>query len=578
MIRATRVFRYQTLFKHPKHVRLISHRYQLSGSNDEQNCKNNHQKYLGVSAFGAATLGFALPFFKKQSRGRNSDDKETVKNEPSRVITRREVAEHSTLAGGVWITYQGNVYDITEFVQHHPGGSHTIMMGAGGDVEAFWKTYTVHEAVEVQKLLAKFQIGVLTDEDQALNARQTHIGIEEGPYANDPQRSSLLQVLSQAPFNAETPSKLLVNTFLTPNEIFFVRNHLPVPEVDLDNYTLSISLGTDGDPDNQRLLAEFTLDDLKKKFEPHTIDCIIQCSGNRRHDLKSIKEIKGLDWQTGAIGNARWTGVKLVDVLDSLGLKKTDNMKHVQLEGLDCDMSGQAYSASISADVAFDPAKDVLLAFEMNGQPLSRDHGFPLRFVAPGITGARNVKWLSKIIISDEESTGHWQRNDYKSFSPSVDMFNVNYKQSISIQEMPVQSAICNLADGDEIQVSKSQRIPIRGFAYSGGGKAIVRVDVSLDGGENWMTAELLDQPKNPDGSPDFSNRNQVWSWTRWALDAPVPESVLEGKQKDVVLMCRAFDSAYNSQPERAETIWNVRGVVNNSWHRVRLHLKLGSD
>lgn len=492
------------------------------------------------------------------------------------VFTRKQVAQHDSLESGVWITYKGKVYDITDFIAHHPGGSHTILMGAGGDVEPFWKTYTVHDAKEVQNLLAQYQIGVLESKDCEL-VQDT--GGEASPYATDPERSPILKVLSKEPFNSETPSKLLSATNYTPNEIFFVRNHLPVPEVDLADYRLTICVGTDREPDKQKVIAVLTLDELKQNFMPHSIDCIIQCSGNRRSDLKKLKEIKGLDWGVGAIGNATWTGIRLTDLLRYLKINPSnEDVKHVQMEGLDCDMSGQSYNASISADVALDPAHDVILAYEMNGQPLSRDHGFPLRFVAPGITGARNVKWLSKIILSHEESTGHWQRRDYKSFSPNVDMFNLNYDESISIQEMPVQSAICDPNDGDNIVLQQTSdgesSFPVKGYAYSGGGKMIVRVDVSTDSGKTWHTAKLKNVAVDENGLPDYSKRNQSWSWTQWELDVPVDEKALESSGGTFEICCRAFDSAYNSQPERAETIWNVRGVVNNSWHKIKLNIK----
>jgi len=544
---------------------------------EQPNHRQSKWSAVYIAAIGVAGLTIPILGYKK-AHALQKDVKNNSKLSETR-FSRKDVAQHDSLDKGVWITYKGRVYDITNFIQHHPGGSHTIMMGAGGDVEPFWQTYTVHEALEVQRLLSSYQIGVLLDEESQQESAQIPPETN-GPYASDPHRNQLLNVLTNQPFNAETPSKLLVPTFETPAEVFFVRNHLPVPEVDLSEYKFSICIGTDGDPDGQEVVAEYTLDDLKRKFKPHTIDCVIQCSGNRRSDLKKIREIKGLDWSVGAVGNASWTGVRLVDLLESLKLRQTESIKHVQLQGLDCDMSGQSYGASISADVAFDPKREVLLAYEMNGQPLTRDHGFPLRFVAPGITGARNVKWLSKLILSHEESTSHWQRNDYKSFSPNVDMFNLDYKQSVSIQEMPVQSAICDPIDGETVKlkldaVGTKPRIPIRGYAYSGGGKMIVRVDVSVDGGDNWITANLDDLPYLEDGSPDFTNRNRTWSWTRWSTSIVVPDAIIEAKQGRMKILCRAFDSSYNSQPERAETIWNVRGVVNNSWHAINVSLLL---
>lgn len=556
-----------------RHFTVTSFQVRNFRADDRTESDRRKTHFSHFTIFGAASLLTSLLGYKKVHA--LSDDKSST---TGKVYKKDEVAYHNTLEKGVWITYKGKVYDITKFIQHHPGGSHTILMGAGGDVEPFWQTYTVHESLEVQKLLSHYYIGELSAESESVE--KPRVGETDGPYANEPIRNPILQILTKEPFNAETPSKLLAPTFVTPADILFVRNHLPVPEVDMDDYKLQICTGSDSDQDHQTIVAEFSLDELKSKFKPVSIKSVIQCSGNRRRDLKNIKEIKGLNWNVGAIGNAEWTGARLVDVLESLNLKKTSSIKHVQLEGLDCDMSGQAYGASISADVALDPERDVILAYEMNGKPLSRDHGFPLRFVAPGVTGARNVKWLSKVILSHEESSSHWQQNDYKSFSPNIDMFNLNYKESISIQEMPVQSAICDPVDGDEIKLKLDKSgsnpvIPLRGYAYSGGGRMIIRVDVSIDGGSSWMTANLDDLPRYGDGTPNYERRNQTWSWMRWSMNLSVPDNIIKSGSGSLEVLCRAFDSSYNSQPERAETVWNVRGVVNNSWHKIKLQVRL---
>lgn len=145
----------------------------------------------------------------------------------------------------------------------------------------------------------------------------------------------------------------------------------------------------------------------------------------------------------------------------------------------------------------------------MNGKEIPRDHGFPVRLIAPGIVGARNVKWLKRIVLSDEESESFWQRRDYKSFSPNVDWDNVNFDEAPSIQELPVQSAICDPCDGESVTIDKNGQINIRGYAYGGGGKKIIRVDVSIDHGKSWFTAQL-EQEQTP--------LNRTWSWTLWKV------------------------------------------------------------
>jgi sulfite oxidase len=237
----------------------------------------------------------------------------------------------------------------------------------------------------------------------------------------------------------------------------------------------------------------------------------------------------------------------------------------VQFEGLDTDPgSGTSYGASIPADRAFDPKADVILAYEMNGAPLPRDHGFPVRAVVPGIVGARQVKWLGRVVASPHESATLWQEKDYKVFPPGMDWDNVDYAAARPIQDMPVQSAICEPAPGARV-VPEGPRaeVAVKGYAWSGGGRAVARVDVSVDGGGTWTTADVVDAPDDPSPS-----RTRSWGWTLWRADVPLPAALsAPGSTLDVV--CKAVDTANNVQPEAAAPHWNYRGLLTNSWHRV---------
>lgn len=138
-----------------------------------------------------------------------------------------------------------------------------------------------------------------------------------------------------------------------------------------------------------------------------------------------MKKVKGLDWGPCAIGNATWSGARLVDVLHQTGWDLSDpRIEHVVMEGMDVDPTGTPYGASVPAHKALNPMGDVLLAYEMNGQPLPKDHGFPVRAVVPGVVGARNVKWLGRIQLSSSESNSHWQQNDYKGGYLSLQVLN----------------------------------------------------------------------------------------------------------------------------------------------------------
>lgn len=195
----------------------------------------------------------------------------------------------------------------------------------------------------------------------------------------------------------------------------------------------------------------------------------------------------------------------------------------------------------------------------MNGQPLSRDHGFPLRVIVPGVAGCRSVKWLSKIIASNEESWSFWQRNDYKVFSPNVDWDNVEWDSSPAIQNLPVTSAICSPAHGSTID---DDEVMVKGYAWSGGGNGIIRVDVSSDNGETWHTAELKKRAGEESG--------RAWAWALWEAEVPVPK----GHKGELKIVAKATDESCNTQPERADAVWNLRGVACNTWATVVVNVE----
>ncbi|ENN72598.1 hypothetical protein D910_02230 [Dendroctonus ponderosae] len=230
-----------------------------------------------------------------------------------------------------------------------------------------------------------------------------------------------------------------------------------------------------------------------------------------------------------------------------------------QFEGLDLDVTATQYAASIPIWKAVDRRGDVILAYEMNGVPIPPDHGYPIRVVVPGVAGARNVKWLGKIVVSEKESTSHWQQNDYKGFSPSIDYDNVDFSKAPSIQELPVISAICKPLEGEVVKVENGY-INLKGYAWSGGGQQIIRVDLTLDEGKTWHIASLDAQ--------DTALPPQHWAWTLWSAKLPVAPEF-----KEVEIWCKAVDSCYNTQPERFENIWNFRGVLSNAYHRVKIKL-----
>lgn len=242
---------------------------------------------------------------------------------------------------------------------------------------------------------------------------------------------------------------------------------------------------------------------------------------------------------------------------------ESDETSHVQFEGLDTDPTSTPYGASIPLSKACDPRGGVLLAYEMNGKTLNRDHGFPIRVIVPGVVGARNVKWLGKIIVSKEESSSHWQQNDYKSFSPSTDWDTVNFKSAPAIQNMPVTSAICSPNPYEKEVKIVDGCIEVKGYAWSGGGNKIIRVDITGDRGNTWHVADLEQLKDDHDISA-----GRHFAWSLWTVRIP-----LDKGQKEIEIWSKAVDSNYNCQPETFKNIWNLRGVVGNAYHRIKVKL-----
>ncbi|VDN84740.1 unnamed protein product [Brugia pahangi] len=254
---------------------------------------------------------------------------------------------------------------------------------------------------------------------------------ENDSYQNDPIRHPALIIKSEKPFNAETPVELIMDNFYTPNDLFYVRNHMPVPLIDATKHKLTIEgisiqqpfvLSLDDlkrdftcvsvnatlqcagnrrsemdaikkiDATKHKLTIEgisiqqpfvLSLDDLKRDFTCVSVNATLQCAGNRRSEMDAIKKVQGLNWKSTAIGNAKWTGVRLKDVLIKAGINPNDKrIKHVIFRGADKDNEGNNYETSITFEKAM--KDEVIIAYQMNDKDIPRDHGYPIRLIAPG--------------------------------------------------------------------------------------------------------------------------------------------------------------------------------------------------
>lgn len=348
------------------------------------------------------------------------------------------------------------------------------------------------------------------------------------------KRSDLL-VHEREPFNAETCAPALDEAPITSVDAFYVRGHGAVPEFDPRGWRLHVG-GLVERP------LDLSLTTLQEAFGIREITATLQCAGNRRKGLMGIRAIPGeAPWGPGATGTATWTGVRLSEVLRLAG--PLDDAVHVGFEGGDLCPEVQPverFGGSIPLSKALRP--EVLLAWGMNGQPLTPVHGAPLRVVVPGYIGARSVKWLERIELLPSPWPGYFQNVAYRLLpehatpGPGVGM---------PLGLVALNSDVLAPTDGATVPAGD---VEVRGYAFAGGERYVARVDVSVDGAD-WLQAELLD-----DLGP--------WAWRQWRI-------TVELAPGEHHIEVRAWDSSAATQPESEAALWNPKGYVNNARPRI---------
>jgi DMSO/TMAO reductase YedYZ molybdopterin-dependent catalytic subunit len=329
--------------------------------------------------------------------------------------------------------------------------------------------------------------------------------------------STGLIIREKEPRNLEFPFDRL-DTYFTPVESFYIRSHFTAPTLQADSYRLSV----DGGVKNPFAI---TYDELKS-LPAKTIVATLECAGNSRVFLVPPKP--GAQWELGAVGNAEWTGVPLATLLDRAGL--TGKARDVVLEGGDRGEPVEkpsppepiTYSRSVRLDKALD---DVLIAYRMNGVDLPQDHGFPVRAIVPGHYGMASVKWLTHVLVLEEQFQGYWQTTDY-AYWDEVDGIPVRRPLS----ELKLKSEIARPSTLEV--VPKGQLYRVYGAAWCGVAD-VVTVELTTDGALTWATANFLD-PIRP------------YAWRRWCYDWKTPDQ--PGR---CTLMSRAKNAAGESQPDK---------------------------
>jgi sulfite oxidase len=324
------------------------------------------------------------------------------------------------------------------------------------------------------------------------------------------------------------------NSWITPVEHFFVRSHMSRPTVDLAKWRLSVQ-GEVSSP------LDLTMEDLKR-LPAAEIVSVLECAGNGRSFYQPT--VTGMQWTRGAVGNGRWRGVRLGDVLKKAGLKPS--AKHILFNGADTPLGTMPdFMRTVPFKKALDP--DTLLAFEMNGEPLPVSHGFPLRLVVPGWAGDSWSKWVTNIQALDKEYDGFFMKTAYRyPVRPVTPGATVEAADLKPLEAIRPKSVIAGPADGAGVG---NGPVRIHGAAWAGE-SPVARVDVSTDSGRSWRPATL--------------GRDRArYAWRLWELSwtPPAPGSY--------VLIARATDASGATQPLAED--WNPSGYLWNVVQQVRV-------
>lgn len=345
--------------------------------------------------------------------------------------------------------------------------------------------------------------------------------------------------LSYRPPNYETPLHYFDDLF-TPNEAFFVRYHLSdIPEVDPAKWRLTVGGDSASKP------FELTLDSLKSDFPAVEIAAVCQCSGNRRGLFQP--HVPGVEWGYGAMGNARWKGARLRDVLDRAGLSA--ETLEIAFEGADGPPVEKTpdFVKSIPLWKALDP--DTLVAYEMNGQPLPHFNGAPARIVVPGWTATYWMKHVTAIKARSTPEDNFWMKGAYRipvGKFPLVQRFlSQETAANTPITEMVVNSVITAPTAGERVQ--KGRPLTVKGLAWDGG-YGVVSVEISADHGRTWVPAQL---------GPDAGR----YSFRQWSA------TVTPDRAGEMVLMARARNAV--GQTQVTTLIQNPAGYHHNLMHSV---------
>ena len=371
------------------------------------------------------------------------------------------------------------------------------------------------------------------------------LGVEEDDPFSMFNKNKGMVVLNEKPWNIEAQAHLLDDK-ITPNSKMFIRNNGLIPkDIVSENWTLII------DGESVEKEKTYTLQELQSKFEQHTYQLTLECGGNGRSEFDP--PAKGNQWTIGAVHCANWTGVRLKDILNDVGIK--DNAVYIGYHSADTHLSGDSSKEPISRGVPMSKAlqEETLIAFKMNGKEIPLAHGYPLRLVCGGWPASTSGKWINRISIRDKEHdgtkmTGTAYRVPKNPVAPGSIVKDEDMR---IIESMPVKSLITYPRSGAILKEGKV--LNIRGHAWAGE-LEVKKMEVSIDFGATWKSCSL-EKP---------SNR---LAWQHFSATIGFP------KQGYYEVWARATDTNNLGQPMLVPG-WNPKGYLNNACHRIAVKVK----
>ncbi|GMH44148.1 hypothetical protein BSKO_12082 [Bryopsis sp. KO-2023] len=378
-----------------------------------------------------------------------------------------------------------------------------------------------------------------------------------------PRNPVLRRLTGDHPLNCEPPMQDLLSAgFITPVSLQPVCNHGAVPKLDWSTHRINVS----GLVDKPLVLS---MDDITK-LPSVTLPVSVTSAGNRGKEMNLVKTTTGASWGTSATACSYWTGVRLCDLLRMAGVKSPQQgAKFVCFaapKGERAEGEDGSYGTSISVVHAVDPANDVIVAYKQNGRWLTPDHGFPVRMIIPGSPSGRMIKWLSEITVTTLESQNFYHFHNNRALPSHVDEKLAKLEGWLSrpeylVNELNINSVISRPGHDEFVSLKKNTGYQLKGFASSGGGRQVIRVETSVDEGQTWQQS-TIHRFENP------TVHGKSWCWVFWSIEV---ETVQLMACDEVIV--RAWDNSQNCQT--ADISWNMMGVMNNCYYRVKVHKML---